>query len=89
MELRSRIEDLVEEMLDGHILLVEAVNEFEKLYIQAALARNDRHLCNTAAELGIHRNTLSKRVAEYDAAPKRRKRSAATNTKTNGRRSSR
>ena len=52
-------------MLDGHILLDEALCEFEKLYIKKALARHKQHLTNTAAVLGIHRNTLAKRVAEY------------------------
>jgi DNA-binding NtrC family response regulator len=62
------MEALVGEMLDGQILLDEALSEFEKLYIQAALARHADHLCNTAVALGIHRNTLSKRVAAYNAA---------------------
>ena len=39
--------------------------EFEKLYIKKALARHKQHLSNTAAVLGIHRNTLAKRVATY------------------------
>jgi transcriptional regulator with PAS, ATPase and Fis domain len=63
--MRARLEALIEEMLDGHILLAEAVNEFEKLYIKTALARNKEHLSNTAKALGIHRNTVSKRVADY------------------------
>ena len=52
-------------MLEGHILLDEAICEFEKLYIKKALARHKQHLSNTAAVLGIHRNTLAKRVASY------------------------
>ena len=52
-------------MLEGHILLDEALCEFEKLYIKKALARHQQHISNTAAVLGIHRNTLAKRVAEY------------------------
>lgn len=63
--MRARLEALIEEMLDGKILLEEAVDEFEKLYIQKALSRNRDHLSNTAKVLGIHRNTLSKRVATY------------------------
>lgn len=74
MQLHSQMEILIKEMLDGRILLTEAVNEFEKLYIQAAMERNTNHLCNTAAALGIHRNTLSKRVAEYNSVPKTKKR---------------
>lgn len=65
MQMRARLELLIEEMLDGKILLDEALAEFEKLYIQKALARNADHLSQTAATLGIHRNTLSKRVADY------------------------
>ena len=52
-------------MLEGHILLDEAIGEFEKLYIKKALARNKQHLSNTAVVLGIHRNTLAKRVNSY------------------------
>jgi len=65
--MRKQMEALVCEMLDGRILLDEALSEFEKLYIQTALTRNAAHLSNTAAALGIHRNTLSKRVAAYES----------------------
>ena len=65
--MRKQMEVLVSEMLDGRILLNEALCEFEKLYIQAALERNSDHLSKTAAALGIHRNTLSKRVAAYQS----------------------
>jgi DNA-binding NtrC family response regulator len=65
MQMRARLEALIEEMLDGQIMLDEAVAEFEKLYIQKALARHKEHLSRTAGILGIHRNTLSKRVAAY------------------------
>ncbi|MBV9958049.1 MAG: hypothetical protein JO360_06480 [Acidobacteria bacterium] len=71
MQLRTRLEALIEEMLDGQIMLDEARDEFEKLYIQKALARHKNHLSRTATILGIHRNTLSKRVAAYDAQERR------------------
>lgn len=70
MQMRERLVALIEEMLDGKIMLDEAREEFEKLYIQKALARNSNHLLRTSAILGIHRNTLSKRVAEYKAQEK-------------------
>lgn len=63
--MRARLEALIEEMLDGRLLLAEAVGEFERLYIRKALSRNKDHLSRTAKALGIHRNTLSKRVAAY------------------------
>ena len=65
MLMRTRLEALIDEMLDGQIMLDEALTEFEKLYIQKALARNKEHLSRTATKLGIHRNTLAKRVAAY------------------------
>ena len=63
--MRARLEALIEEMLDGQILLDEAVAEFERVYIEKALSRHKKQLSKTAKILGIHRNTLSKRVAEY------------------------
>ncbi|HXC70970.1 MAG TPA: helix-turn-helix domain-containing protein [Pyrinomonadaceae bacterium] len=63
--IHTRLENLIDEMLEGHILLDEALSEFEKLYIKKALARHKQHLSKTAVVLGIHRNTLAKRVATY------------------------
>ncbi len=68
--MRARLENLVDEMLDGRILLSEALGEFEKLYIKKAFLRNQGHLSKTAQALGIHRNTLTKRVAAYQRAEK-------------------
>ncbi len=65
MQMRARLEALIDEMLDGQIMLDEALAEFEKLYIQKALSRHKDHLSRTANILGIHRNTLSKRVSTY------------------------
>jgi DNA-binding NtrC family response regulator len=63
--MHAKLEALIDEMLEGHILLDEAIAEFERLYIQKALNRHKAHLSKTAAVLGIHRNTLSKRVTTY------------------------
>jgi DNA-binding NtrC family response regulator len=65
MQMRTRLETLIDEMLDGQILLDEALQEFERVYIQRALNRHRDHLSRTAKVLGIHRNTLSKRVSTY------------------------
>ncbi len=65
MQIRPRLEAVIEDMLDGHILLDEALAEFEKLYIEKAYTRNRKRISHTAAALGIHRNTISKRVNSY------------------------
>ena len=81
MQMRDRMESLIDEMLDGQILLNEALSEFEKLYIQKALLRFGEHLSNTADALGIHRNTLSKRVSAYQTPPQTPKRLLARRSK--------
>ena len=67
MQIRPRLEAVIEDMLDGRIMLDEALAEFEKLYIQKAYARNRKRITHTADALGIHRNTISKRVNSYRA----------------------
>ncbi len=89
MQMRARLEALIDEMLDGRIMLDEALAEFEKLYIQKALTRHKEHLSHTATTLGIHRNTLSKRVAAYRSqerpTPASKKRSNGKTTKRKSR----
>ena len=79
--MRARLESLIDEMLEGHILLDEALSEFEKLYIKKALARHKQHLSKTAAILGIHRNTLAKRVATYKGQDSPQKATKSSNHK--------
>ncbi|MCU1290237.1 MAG: Exodeoxyribonuclease small subunit [Acidobacteria bacterium] len=74
MQIRDRMEVLIEEMLNGQIMLNEALTEFEKLYIQKAMEKYGEHLSKTADALGIHRNTLSKRVSNYQTVTQTPKR---------------
>jgi DNA-binding NtrC family response regulator len=87
--MRKQMETLIAAMLDGRILLDEAVSEFEKIYIQKALERNCDHLSKTATALGIHRNTLSKRVASYNGKPKPPAKKPATKKRTSARKPTR
>ncbi len=77
------MERLIATMLDGRILLGEAAAEFEKIYIQTALERNGGHLSQTSEALGIHRNTLAKRVASYNGSAKKKAASKRSPQKTN------
>ena len=74
MQLRAKMENLIREMVDGRIMLGEAISEFETLYIREALSRNADHISETAAALGIHRNTLSKKVTRLQSAERSKKR---------------
>jgi hypothetical protein len=73
MKLRTELENLIDEMLDGKILLPEAVAEFERVYIEKALTRSGKRLSATASAIGLHRNTLSKKVAAYETAEPQQK----------------
>jgi DNA-binding NtrC family response regulator len=61
----ERLEKLVEEMVERGVQFEDAVREFEKRFIARVLARGDGSLTKTAEALGIHRNTLSRKMCEY------------------------
>jgi Fis family transcriptional regulator len=52
-------------MVERGILLEEAVMEFEKKFIKRVLERSNGNQCRAAKVLGIHRNTLSRKVDQY------------------------
>lgn len=63
--MRDQLEGLVSQMVDRGILFGEAVGEFEKRFIKRVLDRADGNQCRAAKMLGIHRNTLSRKIGEY------------------------
>ena len=62
LRLKERLEILCMEMIEKGILFSEATEQFEKCFIAEVMRRNEGNLIRTAANLGIHRNTLSKKV---------------------------
>jgi DNA-binding NtrC family response regulator len=60
--LRSRLQKLVFELVDGGIRLEQAEREFEKEFILAVLEKNRGNLSLSARSLGIHRNTLNHKI---------------------------
>ena len=65
--LKDRLENICIEMIDKGILFTEAVEQFENCFIAEVIKRNQGHLMRTAEHLGIHRNTLTKRLLQYKA----------------------
>jgi len=59
------MEGLVSWMVERGILFDEAVEEFEKRFIKRVLDRVDGNQSRAADVLGIHRNTLSRKLVEY------------------------
>ncbi|PYR94604.1 MAG: histidine kinase [Acidobacteria bacterium] len=63
--IRDQLEKLVAELLDKGVLYDDARREFEKLFIARALQRSDGNLGNAAEMLGVHRNTIARKMSEY------------------------
>ena len=59
------MERLVSEMLDKGVLYDDARREFEKMFIARALQRTRGNLGTAAEMLGLHRNTIARKIAEY------------------------
>jgi DNA-binding NtrC family response regulator len=63
--MKDQLESLVGTMVERGILLEEAVGEFEKKFIKRVLERFNGNQSRAAKTLGIHRNTLSRKVGVY------------------------
>jgi len=61
----ERLDKLVEEMVDRGVQFDDAVREFEKRFITRVLTTCAGSLTKTAETLGIHRNTLTRKMGEY------------------------
>jgi DNA-binding NtrC family response regulator len=61
----DRLEKLVEEMVDRGVQFEDAVREFEKRFISRVLGRCAGSLTKSAGTLGIHRNTLTRKMGRY------------------------
>jgi DNA-binding NtrC family response regulator len=62
---RDQLDRLVQEMLDKGILYDDARREIEKMFIARALQRTKGNVGDAAEMLGIHRNTIARKMTEY------------------------
>jgi Fis family transcriptional regulator len=63
---KRELESLVFQMHAAGVPYNEAVREFKKRFILEVLSRHRGNQCKAAEELGMHRNTLSRTLAELD-----------------------
>lgn len=61
---KDQLEALILQMHKSGILYSEAVREFKKRFILTVLQEHKGNQCKAARELGMHRNTLSRTIAE-------------------------
>jgi DNA-binding NtrC family response regulator len=62
---REQLDRLVQEMLEKGILYDDARREFEKMFIARALQRSKGNVGDAAELLGLHRNTVARKMSEY------------------------
>ena len=63
--MRDQLESLVRQMLDRGVLYDDARREFEKVFITRALERASGCVGEAAELLGLHRNTVTRKMSEY------------------------
>jgi DNA-binding NtrC family response regulator len=61
---RERLQQLVEEMIDKGIRYEDARREFDKQFIARVISTSDGNLGQAAKTLGVHRNTLTRRLRD-------------------------
>ena len=72
--MKDELEKLVAQMAEKGILLDEALEEFEKKFIGKILVEHNGNQSTAARRLGIHRNTLSRKIDSYKLSAKGRRR---------------
>ena len=64
--MKERFDGLVEHLLNGNIFLEEAIEILEKGMIQRVLERTGGNQSEASKQLGIHRNTLQRKMVQYN-----------------------
>ena len=68
--MKNQLEALVTQMIDKGLYLEEAICEMERRFILTVLERNNGNQTKAAQAMGIHRNTLTKKLAAYSKEEK-------------------
>lgn len=76
--MKEQLESLINQLVEHGISYEDAVGEFEKKFIRKVLERSNGNRSKAAHTLGIHRNTLSRKIEDLalDHQPRRRRRSS-------------
>ena len=72
--MKDQLEALVGQLVDRGIAFGDALAEFEKRFIKRVLDSHRGNQSRAAQVLGIHRNTLSRKIFEYRLETNHRRR---------------
>ena len=63
--MRDDLAALIQQMIDRGILFDDAQREFERTFLTRVLNKTNFNVCKAARMTGLHRNTLSRKIATY------------------------
>ena len=63
--MKEKFDGLIEQMLEHNIFLPEAIEILERCMINRALEQSAGNQCAASKQLGIHRNTLQRKMQEF------------------------
>lgn len=69
--MREQLRNLVAEMVRHGVTLESAMREFERVYLEEVLHITDGNQSAAAKRLGIHRNTLGRKLEPQDSGVRR------------------
>jgi Fis family transcriptional regulator, factor for inversion stimulation protein len=58
------LDQLVTEMVSRGVHYEDARREFDKRFLSSVISKSDGNLCKAADTLGVHRNTLARKIKE-------------------------
>lgn len=64
--MKRELDGIITQMHSAGISYTDAVKQFKRRYILEVLSHHKGNQCKAAKELGMHRNTLSRTLAELD-----------------------
>jgi DNA-binding NtrC family response regulator len=73
----ENFESLIEHLLGNGFFLEEAIELIEKTLIARALERTRGNQTAASKMLGIHRNTLQRKIVQYQLSARQRRKTAA------------
>jgi DNA-binding protein Fis len=62
---KDQMETLIAQLVESGVFFTDAVSEFEKRFIRKVLDSYKGNQSQSAKALGIHRNTLGRKMEEY------------------------
>ncbi len=75
--MKERFDGLIEQMMEAGFFLGQAVEILERGMIERALQSTNANQCEAAKLLGIHRNTLQRKMTQHSIDGKRPRRMPA------------